>query len=270
MPPLPRPLRARPVDRSTTMAAASIPHKVSAPRPPGASGSEDVAWARRTDRASTRSPPTPRMRASNGSISSSRTTIPMGQPCAPTAANATVRPGAGLPAVNLTSRPAGGPAREPGPEEVGPGLRGQAGPGHAHGHSPASAYALVGLRAVMRRTVLGPPVRRFVQPLWALVHTGIATSLTVARTRISTYVTDRIEQWAIGRCVRPHPPNPSRPIHGALSTTPWRRSRPPHRSGSRRCAANYWSTTGSPTPYGSAVPETSVPMSSLKTAWGGG
>ncbi|MER6398428.1 restriction endonuclease [Kitasatospora sp. NPDC001603] len=60
----------------------------------------------------------------------------------------------------------------------------------------AAAAVLVALRAARRRTALGPPVRRFLRPLWALVRTGVATRFTLARTRAAASVTGRIEQWA--------------------------------------------------------------------------
>ncbi|MFF4383635.1 restriction endonuclease [Kitasatospora sp. NPDC001547] len=59
-----------------------------------------------------------------------------------------------------------------------------------------AAAVLVALRAALRRTALGPPVRRFLQPLWALVRAGIATRFKLARTRAAASVTGRIEQWA--------------------------------------------------------------------------
>ncbi|MFB7674493.1 restriction endonuclease [Kitasatospora purpeofusca] len=60
----------------------------------------------------------------------------------------------------------------------------------------AAAAVLVALRAALRRTALGPPVRRFLRPLWALVQAGVATRFTLARTRAAASVTGRIEQWA--------------------------------------------------------------------------
>ncbi|MET8700055.1 restriction endonuclease [Kitasatospora sp. NPDC004723] len=59
-----------------------------------------------------------------------------------------------------------------------------------------AATVLVALRVALRRTALGPPVRRFLQPLWALVRAGIAARFTLARTRAAASVTGRIEQWA--------------------------------------------------------------------------
>ncbi|MFE7194354.1 restriction endonuclease [Kitasatospora sp. NPDC057541] len=59
-----------------------------------------------------------------------------------------------------------------------------------------TAVMLIGLRWALRRTGLGPVVRRFLQSLWALVRTGLSARFTRARTLLAEAVTDRIEQWA--------------------------------------------------------------------------
>ncbi|WP_395292867.1 hypothetical protein ACF9IK_04095 [Kitasatospora hibisci] len=71
------------------------------------------------------------------------------------------------------------------------------------GHPLAAAAALGGatavfiaLRLALRRTALGPPLRRFLRPLWAMVRAGIAMRFTLARTRAAASVTGHIDQWA--------------------------------------------------------------------------
>ncbi|MET9398452.1 restriction endonuclease [Kitasatospora sp. NPDC002965] len=67
-----------------------------------------------------------------------------------------------------------------------------------------TAVALLGLRATLRHTALGPLVRQFLHPLWALLRTGIAARLSLARTTL----TERVDQWA-HRPMRPTaPPEP--------------------------------------------------------------
>ncbi|MFG2698011.1 restriction endonuclease [Kitasatospora sp. NPDC048407] len=83
------------------------------------------------------------------------------------------------------------------------------------GHPLAAVATLVGtaavllaLRAALRRTVLGPPLRRFLQPLWSLLRAGISARFTHARTTAIERVTERIAQWA-HRPMRPTaPPEP--------------------------------------------------------------
>ncbi|MGW4379401.1 restriction endonuclease [Kitasatospora sp. NPDC004531] len=74
-----------------------------------------------------------------------------------------------------------------------------------------AAVAVAGLRQVLRRTGLDRSLRRFVQPLWGLVRTGVSVRLSLARTAAVAAVTDRIEQWAH------RPLGPAAPVEPAAS-----------------------------------------------------
>jgi hypothetical protein len=72
-----------------------------------------------------------------------------------------------------------------------------------------AAAVLLGLRAVLRRTALGPPVRHFLRPLRAQLHAGVSARLAHARTTVTTRFTDNIEQWAQRPLQRAAPAEPA-------------------------------------------------------------
>ncbi|MCX4745953.1 restriction endonuclease [Kitasatospora sp. NBC_01287] len=59
-----------------------------------------------------------------------------------------------------------------------------------------AAAVLFGVRAALRHTALGPPVRRFLQPVRAQLHAGVSARLAHVRTTVTTRFTESIEQWA--------------------------------------------------------------------------